>query len=64
METRKHADEAQIRQLVDGWARALSAKDVDGVMSVYAADVVWFDLAPPCGIWEQMHTGKTGKNGL
>lgn len=47
METRKDADEAQIRQLVDGWARALSAKDVDGAMSVYAAGIVWFDLAPP-----------------
>lgn len=38
---------AQIRQLLDHWAEALRAKDVDGVMSHYATDVVAFDLAPP-----------------
>jgi uncharacterized protein (TIGR02246 family) len=39
--------EAQIRALIDDWANALRAKDVDGVMSHYAADIVSFDLAPP-----------------
>jgi PhnB protein len=39
--------EAQIRTLIDDWANALRAKDVDGVMSHYAADIVSFDLAPP-----------------
>lgn len=43
----KGTDEAQIRQLLEGWARAIRAKDVDGVMSAYAPEVVWFDLAPP-----------------
>jgi uncharacterized protein (TIGR02246 family) len=37
----------QIRGLVDDWARALRAKDVDGVMAHYTADSVTFDLAPP-----------------
>jgi uncharacterized protein (TIGR02246 family) len=37
----------QVRGLVDDWARALRAKDVDGVMAHYTADSVTFDLAPP-----------------
>jgi uncharacterized protein (TIGR02246 family) len=40
-------DEARIRQLLDDRARALHAKDAAGVASVYAPDVMWFDLAPP-----------------
>lgn len=39
--------EAEIRQLMDGWARAIRAKDVTGVMSYYAPDLLSFDLAPP-----------------
>lgn len=40
-------DEALIRQLVDGWTRAVRARDVDAVVAHYAADVLSFDLAPP-----------------
>ena len=40
-------DEARIRALIDAWAEAVRAKDVDAVMSHFAADVVTFDLAPP-----------------
>jgi uncharacterized protein (TIGR02246 family) len=43
----KAADEDHIRQLIDGWAKALRAKDIDGVMSHYAPDILLFDLAPP-----------------
>jgi uncharacterized protein (TIGR02246 family) len=43
----KTSDEAQIRGLVDTWMQALRAKDVNGVMSHYAPDIVAFDLAPP-----------------
>ena len=39
--------EAHIRDLIAGWAAALRAKDIEGVISRYAADVVSFDLAPP-----------------
>ena len=35
-EKTKKTDEAQIRQLVDNWAKALRAKDVDGLMANYA----------------------------
>jgi uncharacterized protein (TIGR02246 family) len=40
-------EEARIRRLVQDWAAAVRAKDVDRVVSHYAADVVSFDLAPP-----------------
>jgi PhnB protein len=39
--------EAQIGALIDDWARAMRAKDVDGLMAHYAPDSVTFDLAPP-----------------
>ncbi|RPI29753.1 MAG: DUF4440 domain-containing protein [Acidobacteria bacterium] len=39
--------EAQIRELIDDWADALRAKDVDRLMSHYSANIVSFDLAPP-----------------
>jgi PhnB protein len=40
-------EEARIRALIDDWAKALRAKDVDGVLAHFAADIVTFDLAPP-----------------
>jgi uncharacterized protein (TIGR02246 family) len=43
----KSTDEAEIRQLIDGLAKALRSKDVNGVMSHYAADVLTFDIVPP-----------------
>jgi PhnB protein len=43
----KADSEARIRALVDDLAQALRAKDVDGVLSHFAADIVTFDLAPP-----------------
>lgn len=41
------SDEAQIRNLIDQWTKALRAKDLDGLMSHYTRDIVVFDLAPP-----------------
>jgi len=41
------SEEAQVRQRVASWAKALRAKDVDGLMSHYAQEIVVFDLAPP-----------------
>jgi uncharacterized protein (TIGR02246 family) len=40
-------EEAEIRQLIDGFQRAIRAKDLSGVLSVYAPDIVSFDLVPP-----------------
>lgn len=39
--------EALIRQRVEDYAKAISAKDIERVMSFFAPDVVSFDLAPP-----------------
>jgi ketosteroid isomerase-like protein len=33
--------------VIEGWTKAIAAKDIDAVMSHYAADIVTFDLAPP-----------------
>jgi uncharacterized protein (TIGR02246 family) len=40
-------DEAQIRDLLAKWTRALHAKDLDALMGFYAPDAVAFDLMPP-----------------
>jgi uncharacterized protein (TIGR02246 family) len=39
--------ETQIRQILDTWRKALHDRDVDAVMSLYAPDIMLFDLAPP-----------------
>ena len=39
--------EGLIRQRLQDWARALSAKDIDHVMSLYAPEIVSFDITPP-----------------
>jgi uncharacterized protein (TIGR02246 family) len=46
-EKNKAIEETEIRQLIDNWAKALRAKDINGLMSNYAPDMVLFDLAPP-----------------
>jgi uncharacterized protein (TIGR02246 family) len=40
-------EEIGIRQLIDGFQQAIRAKDLSGVLSVYAPDIVSFDLVPP-----------------
>lgn len=39
--------EAFIRQRIEDWAKTIRAKDIDGVMSLYASNIVSFDLNPP-----------------
>ena len=41
--------EALIRQRIKDLEKALSAKDIDGVMSLYAPNLVSFDIAPHFG---------------
>src|SRR5262245_54107623 len=48
--------EINIRQRVGDLVKAICAKDVDGVMSLYAPDIVSFDLTPPL-----RHFGADGK---
>jgi uncharacterized protein (TIGR02246 family) len=40
-------NETQIRQVFDDWKKALHAKDVDRIMSLYAPEILSFDLPPP-----------------
>ena len=40
-------DEAQIRELIAKWRRALEAKDLDGLTADYAPDALLFDVKPP-----------------
>jgi len=41
--------EALIRQRIEDLAKALNAKDIDGVMSLYAPNMVSFDIVPHFG---------------
>jgi uncharacterized protein (TIGR02246 family) len=47
VEKDKTNDEAAIRKLLDRFAAAFRDKNVDGVMSLFAKDVVSFDILPP-----------------
>src|ERR1700730_7227340 len=42
-------DEAEIRQLLDRWAKAFRAKDLAGIMSLYepGEELVAYDIVPP-----------------
>lgn len=40
-------DEAQIRLLIERWARAVHDGDIDGVLADHADDIVMFDVPPP-----------------
>ncbi len=39
--------DAEVRALLDRWSAAIRAKDIDRTMSLYAPDIVYFDLVPP-----------------
>ena len=41
------ADEEQIRTLIERWAEAVHAGDMDGVLADHATDIVMFDVPPP-----------------
>jgi ketosteroid isomerase-like protein len=46
-ENSRAADEARIRELIEGRVRAIRAKDVDALMSSHAPNVVMFDALDP-----------------
>jgi uncharacterized protein (TIGR02246 family) len=47
MATQRAIDEADIRQRIDKLAEAVRALDLESMMSIYAPDVVSFDVVPP-----------------
>src|SRR6266545_7563041 len=44
---KKTTDEARIRELIEAWAEAVRAKDIDGIMAHHAPDIVFFDVPLP-----------------
>ena len=40
-------DEAAIRELVESWARAVRAKNLDGILADHSTDMLMFDLPSP-----------------
>jgi uncharacterized protein (TIGR02246 family) len=40
-------DEAMIRELVESWARAVRAKDIDAALAHHSPDILMFDVPPP-----------------
>jgi uncharacterized protein (TIGR02246 family) len=40
-------DEQQIRSLIERWAAAVHAGDINGVLADHADDIVMFDVPPP-----------------
>ncbi len=40
-------NEAAIRELIDAFVKAIRAKDINRVMSVFAPEILSFDLGPP-----------------
>jgi ketosteroid isomerase-like protein len=63
------AIEALIRQRIEDLVKALCAKDIDRLMSVYAPNIVSFDIAPPLRyagrdnkrrVWQEAFAAFTG----
>jgi uncharacterized protein (TIGR02246 family) len=40
-------DEAEIRAVIERWAKAVHAGDMDGVLADHTEDIVMFDVPPP-----------------
>jgi ketosteroid isomerase-like protein len=47
VEANKNNDEAAIQGLLDDRIRSLHDKNIEGIMSLYAQEVVSFDIVPP-----------------
>lgn len=43
----RSSDETQIRTLVQNWAKAVRAKDMDSVLAHHSGDIVMFDVPMP-----------------
>jgi uncharacterized protein (TIGR02246 family) len=41
------SDEAQVRSLIEDWAKAVREKDIDGILAFHTDDIVMFDVPPP-----------------
>ena len=41
------SSESDVKAFLDRWAGAVRVRDIDRLMSLYAADAVYFDIVPP-----------------
>lgn len=39
-----------IKKVIEAWAQAVNAKDLDGVLAAHTEDVVMFDVPPPVAV--------------
>src|SRR5258706_8426698 len=45
--TERSRNEAEIRELIENWARAVRKKDLDGILARHSTDIRMFDVPPP-----------------
>ncbi len=72
VEERKRNTEADIKRVIERGIEAVRRKDIEGVMSIYAQDVVSFDIVPPLryigadvfrNVWEEVFSSFQGPIG-
>ena len=72
IEKHKNNEEAEIKRVIERYIEAMRARDLDGVMTMYAPQIVTFDLVPPLhyvGIeamrkrWEEVFSSLPGPVG-
>jgi uncharacterized protein (TIGR02246 family) len=47
MTSEQQASESAIRALIESWATAVQARDLDGVLADHSPDIQMFDVPPP-----------------
>jgi uncharacterized protein (TIGR02246 family) len=45
--TNETADTIAVRELVESWAKAVRAKDLNGILANHSPDILMFDVPPP-----------------
>ena len=69
VEENKKNDETAIKRVIEGGVNAVRNKDIGGVMSLYAPEVVSFDIVPPLRyvgadafrkVWEEVFSSFQG----
>jgi ketosteroid isomerase-like protein len=72
VEEHKQNDEAEIKRVLEGGVEAVRARDIDGVLSIYAPELVAFDIVPPLRYvgadayrkpWEEVYSSFQGPIG-
>ena len=43
----RSTDEAEIRDLVESWAKAVRTKDLEGIFANHFPEILMFDVPPP-----------------